>query len=91
MAERRESLLNPDIMGIDPSALGLSFSVSTLIASFIFGIVGLWLFREAKKRGQLANILIAIALMVYPMFVSSVWKTWAIGIGLCVGAYFLWE
>ncbi len=84
--------MNPDLMmGMDPTGMGMSFDVSSIIASIIFGIIGLWVFRHAKKTANLKNILVGIALMAYPYFVRGAVKNWGIGILLCAVAYYFWN
>ena len=67
--------------------MDLNFSFSALMASLIFGIFGMYLFKLAKKRSHGLLIAVAIALMVYPYFVTNVFLTWAIGIVLTIVGY----
>lgn len=64
---------------------------STLIAGFIFGILGFWLFREGKKRQNFYVLIIGILLMAYPYFVNSALVTWLIGGALTGAAWFFWH
>ena len=64
--------------------------LSLLFCGFVFGVIGVWMFRQGKKRANALTVVIAVALMVYPYFISSVWIAWLIGIMLCVLAYFKW-
>lgn len=66
-------------------------SVSSLIAGFIFGVIGWWLFREGRKRSNNYSIYIGLALMIYPYFIESALKNWVMGIALCMAAYYFWE
>jgi hypothetical protein len=75
----------------DPTSLLSHFSMSTIIASFLFGIVGLYVFRHGKKTTNYSLIFTSIAMMVYPMFVSGAIITWCMGIALCALAYYLNE
>lgn len=68
---------------------GFDFSISSLFAGFLFGVIGFYLLRSAKRRGNLYWVPIGIGLMVYPYFVSSAWLNWGIGILLCGLAYLL--
>jgi hypothetical protein len=65
----------------------MDFSVSSLIAGFIFGVIGWSLFRHGKKNAHFASLSIGITLMVYPYFVTNDYWMWGIGIALCAGAY----
>jgi dolichol kinase len=67
--------------------MDLNFSFSALMASLIFGIFGMYLFKLARKRSHGLLIGISVALMVYPYFVTNVFLTWAIGIVLTVVGY----
>ncbi len=69
----------------------LDFSVSGLIAGFIFGIVGLYLFRQGKKRANFHMLIIGILLMIYPYFTAGPWQDWGIGLLLCGGAWHFWD
>jgi hypothetical protein len=63
------------------------FSIGSLIAALVFGVIGLWMFREGKRRTNYQFVFIGIALMIYPYFVSGAWLNWAVGIALCTYAY----
>ena len=61
--------------------------LSLLFCGFVFGVIGVWMFRQGKKNANVTAIVIAIALMIYPYFVSNIWLAWLIGISLCFIAY----
>lgn len=61
-----------------------SLSAGNLIAGFLFGLIGLYFFRIAKKDSNLMGLLFAISLMGYSWFVSNVWANWGVGIVLTV-------
>jgi hypothetical protein len=65
----------------------MNFSFSALMASLIFGIFGIYLFRLGKKRSHGLLVAIAVALMGYPYFVENEWAIWGIGIALTVLGY----
>ncbi|MCB0371287.1 MAG: hypothetical protein KDD45_18180 [Bdellovibrionales bacterium] len=69
----------------------LNISISGIIAGLLFGIIGLWMFREGKRRSEIPILLIGIALMVYPYFTSGPLADWGVGIILCGLAYRLWN
>ena len=58
------------------------FSTSALIIGAFFGIIGFSLFMYGKKSQEMKPMLIGVALMVYPYFVTSVLWSVLIGIGL---------
>ncbi|MGZ3721758.1 MAG: hypothetical protein ACXVA9_02430 [Bdellovibrionales bacterium] len=64
------------------------FSVSTIIVSFVFGVIGIYVWRHGKKTSNYKVIFTAIAMMIYPMFTSGWIMDWAVGIGLCWLAYY---
>jgi sugar phosphate permease len=73
---------------LDPMSLMSHFSVSTIIVSFIFGVIGIYLFRFGKKTLNYPVIFTSVAMMVYPMFTTGWFQDWGVGIGLCALAYY---
>ena len=67
---------------------GGGFNWWNLISGFIFGIVGWYAFIHGKKEKQWRPMVIGVALMVYPYFVSNTLVSILIGLGLCVTLYF---
>jgi hypothetical protein len=65
----------------------MNFSFSSLMASLIFGIFGIYLFRLGKKRSHGVLIAVAVALMVYPYFVDNEILVWGIGAALTFLGY----
>jgi len=68
----------------------MDFSASLLFCGFTFGVIGMWMFRQGKKRANITSMAIAITLMIYPYFISNTILAWSLGIVLCVIAYFRW-
>ena len=68
--------------------LGLDISASSLMAGFIYGVIGIAIFRKGKKDAEFDMILIGIALMVYPYFTHGPLADWGIGAALCAIAYY---
>lgn len=68
-----------------------NFSISSLIAGLLFGIIGWWLFKEARKRTNNYNVVIGVVLMIYPYFVTQAFLVWATGALLCWAAYYFWD
>ena len=66
----------------------MDLSASSLIAGLIVGGVGTGLFLYGKKQGRLPQLLAGVALMVYPMFLSSATLVVVIGAAV-VGALWL--
>ena len=82
-----ESALNLLDNAADPEALLAAFSWWSLLAAFVFGVIGFYLFLNGKRRTNYWWIWIGVALMVYPIFISSAWLNWLVGFGFCALAY----
>lgn len=65
-----------------------SLSFGSVTGAIVFGGVGLWLFSQGRKKGQIRNLLLGIALMVYPLFVYNAWAVWGVGAVLSGYAYY---
>jgi hypothetical protein len=65
----------------------MNFSVSSIAAGFIFGVIGLYLVRRAKREANIASLLIGVAMMIYPYFIENDYLIWGIGVALTFGAY----
>jgi hypothetical protein len=75
------------MLPVDLSDYDISFS--GLIAGFLFGVIGWWLFRDGKRRAEMRIVIIGLVLMIYPYFTSGPKADWGIGIALCGLAYYL--
>jgi hypothetical protein len=65
----------------------MSFDPSWLVSSFIISSLGFVLFMFGKKMGRAPQMLVGVALLLYPYFVSSLLWMW----GIAVAAMFaLW-
>ena len=69
----------------------MEFSISGMLAALLFGTIGLWLLREAKRQAKFSLLGIALGLMAYPYFTSGPVADWGIGIALCALAYKFWR
>lgn len=70
---------------------GASFDGWGLFGGFLFSMIGLWMFRDGKRREQYTVKYCGLALMIYPYFVDG-WKAnWGIGAMICAFAYFTWN
>ena len=65
----------------------MNFSLSTLLAGFLFGVIGVWIIKEGRRVGNLRWPFIGLALLVYPYFSNNAWMDWIPGILLCALAY----
>ena len=70
---------------------GIDFSFSAIMSGFIFGVIGLWLFREGKRRLNFRVMLTGIALMVVGYFTKGPFQDWGGGLALCGLAYWFWQ
>lgn len=71
------------------TAVPFHFSVASLFASFIFSLVGWYVFKAGRRQADFKLIFIGIGLMIYTYFTSEVWLDWGIGLGLTALAYYL--
>ncbi|MBC7372287.1 MAG: hypothetical protein H7326_12015 [Bdellovibrionaceae bacterium] len=68
----------------------MNISFSSIAAGIVFSGIGLWFFREGKRRDNTRLVIIGIALMVYTYFTSSPWLDWGVGLALCGAAKYYW-
>ena len=73
------------------SGSGGGINVASLIACFIFSSVGFVVFMYGKKMASWRPMIIGIALMVYPYFISNTIAVYLIGFALCAVLYFFRE
>lgn len=60
----------------------MNFSVSSLLAGFVFGVFGFWAVREGKNSGNFQQILLGIVMIVYTYFVDNMYLEWGLGAAL---------
>ena len=65
----------------------MNFSASSLFAGIVFGAIGFAAFIYGKKQASFKPMLIGIALMAYPYFVSNTILLWGIGAALTVSLF----
>jgi len=63
-------------------------SPAALLGSILFGAIGFGAFVYGKKMVLYKPMVIGVALMAFPYFVSETWLMYAIGCALCLGLYF---
>lgn len=68
----------------------IDFSLSAILSSLVFGVIGMWMFKEGKKKGNFHIIFIAMGLMIYPYFTKGPLQDWGLGVLLCGLAYNIW-
>jgi hypothetical protein len=62
-------------------------SVSYILGTILFSIVGYVAYRHGKKMSIPSTKWIGFTLMLYPIAISNVWLLYLIGCGLCAGLY----
>lgn len=67
----------------------MNFSISSLLAGFLFGIIGLFVLKRGRANANFTQVMIGLALMIYPYFVNSDALNWGLGIALTFAAYWL--
>ncbi len=69
----------------------MNFSAANIIAGLVFGGIGFVAFRYGRKEMLIKPMVIGIALMVYPYFISHDVAVFVIGAVLCALLYFFRE
>lgn len=67
----------------------LDFSASSLLAGFIFGVIGLSILRYGRRKADNRLVVVGLVMMIYPYFTRGVWADWGVGLGLCVLGFYL--
>ena len=62
-------------------------NAADLTADLVFGAIGMAAFVYGRKQSRLKTMLIAIAIMAYPYFVSDTLLLYGIGIALTVALF----
>ena len=57
----------------------MNFSAGSIFAGIVFGVIGFSAFIYGKKQVSFKPMVIGIALMAYPYFVSNTIALWLIG------------
>jgi hypothetical protein len=65
----------------------MNFSVSTLAAGFVFGVIGIYLIKRGKQLAHLPYLFAGLTLLIFPYFVENEWMLWGIGSGIVLMAY----
>ena len=68
--------------------MNFDFSASSLIASLIFSVVGIFVFRYGKKEQNIPLVITGIGLMAYSYFTHGPVQDWGVGAALCGVAYY---
>lgn len=65
----------------------LSISPWTIVGGLIFGLLGIWIFRKARRDGNKKLMWVGVALMAYQLFTLDPIPIWAVGLALSALAY----
>lgn len=84
--ETMSALLNA--YGVSAGSSGAGFNWVNLLLGIMFGIVGMYAFNQGRKERNYKPLVIGVALMGYPYFVSNTWLVLLIGIALTAALYF---
>ncbi len=68
----------------------MSFDPYELMAGFIFGVIGWWMLKEGRKRGEIQIALMGLALMIVPYFTTGLKMMLIVCVGICLWAYNIW-
>jgi len=69
----------------------IDLSPSAIISSLFFSIIGLYVFRRAKKLAQHKLIVLGILLMTYSYFTKGPLQDWGGGLILLVVTIYYWD
>ena len=70
--------------------LEIEIDPTAIVLSLLFSVVGFAAFRYGRRMHQTPPVVLGIALMVYPLFVTSALWTAVVGTGL-TGGLWLWR
>ncbi|MCC7407835.1 MAG: hypothetical protein IT442_07165 [Phycisphaeraceae bacterium] len=62
-------------------------STSALIAMILFSVIGMAAFTYGKKQAAWQSMVLGVALMCYPYFVSTTWLLYGIGTALTAALF----
>ena len=66
-------------------------SPAAIFGSLLFGAIGLAAFVYGKRMVLWKPMVIGVALMAYPYFISQTWLLYSVGLALCLGLYLFRE
>ena len=69
------------------SLIYMDFSLNSLLAGFIFGVLGIFLIKRGKEESNFTWAGVGLTLIVYPYFISNTFLIWALGAALLLLAY----
>jgi len=57
----------------------MNFSLSALVAGFVYGVWGIYILRRAKKGSNIPSFVCGLVLLIYPYFIGNIYLLWSIG------------
>ncbi len=68
--------------------MGFSLSVASIVSGLLFGTIGFVAFMYGKKQSKWRPLVLGIALMVYPYFITADVLLYGIGVVLTILLFF---
>ncbi|MBP6219093.1 MAG: hypothetical protein KA436_10955 [Oligoflexales bacterium] len=68
----------------------MNLTLSSILSGLLFSSIGLWVFREGKRKGDFKILGLGLALMLYTYFTPNPWADWGVGLALCAVTYKFW-
>lgn len=65
-------------------------SPSSILAGVVFGLIGMYVFRQGKREQNIPLVLAGLGLMLYSWFTKGPLQDWGIGAAFCAVAYYYW-
>ncbi len=65
----------------------MEFSLSTLVAGFVFGTFGFYFAKQGRAEANGKRLALGISMMAYSYFVPNPWACWGVGFVLAFFAY----
>jgi hypothetical protein len=73
-------------------AMGLTLPTPAYLAAvLVFGIIGMVLFWQGRRRRNSKVKWIGLALMLYPYLIWGTVPVYVVGVGLCAAAWWYWR
>ncbi len=60
----------------------MNFSISNLAAGFLYGTMGVYFIKRAKRLSHIPSLVIGAALLIYPYLLENEYLVWGIGAAL---------
>ena len=81
-------MVPPGFAGFPPGRIKLLMTGGVLFAGLLFGMIGCGAFMWGKRQSSAKHMLLGVALMVYPYFISDLTALYAMGSLLTAALFF---